>query len=215
MTGRNTIAIVGNGDIGYEVSRAVDAADFVVRFNDCRSFDGHGGRTDAIAVCNTGRPGKTMLAAESWQHHPAVVAASEIWSVRDPGKFAALRPDLAVSHPELDDFCDDYTEDFAAFAATSGKRHVIIDQAIHEATDAALRPFDPGRYVVPSSGLIVIAHLLAARPADDIVIAGFGHVGWDGHPFAAERLLVESYIAAGWLKRLEDGVQASQGMEGR
>jgi hypothetical protein len=55
--------------------------------------------------------------------------------------------------------------------------------------------------VVPSSGLIVIAEVMTSRPDDDIVLAGFGHVGWDGHPFAAERKLVDAYVEAGRLRR--------------
>ena len=129
------------------------------------------------------------------------MAATEIWSVRDPRKFAALRAPLALSHPELDDFCDDYTDEFEAFAAETGKRHVIIDRAIHDAVDAALQLYQPGPYVVPSSGLIVIAEIMASHPQDDIVLAGFGHVGWDGHPFAAEKRLVDAYVAAGRLRR--------------
>ena len=40
-------------------------------------------------------------------------------------------------------------------------------------------------------------------------LAGFGHVGWDGHPFAAERQLVDSYIVAGRLKRFAGKLPAS------
>ncbi|MGO8411525.1 Urease operon accessory protein, partial [Rhizobium ruizarguesonis] len=69
---------------------------------------------------------------------------------------------LAVSHPELDDFCDDYTADFSAFCADTGKRHVVIGKAVHEAFDASLSAFAPSPYVVPSSGMIVIADVAKA-----------------------------------------------------
>ena len=48
------IVIVGNGEIGDGLAEAIDAADLVMRFNDCRSVGPGGERTDIVAVCNTG-----------------------------------------------------------------------------------------------------------------------------------------------------------------
>ncbi|MBY3445062.1 glycosyltransferase family 29 protein [Rhizobium laguerreae] len=205
--------IVGNGEVGDGISGIIDAADFVIRFNDCRSYGTGGSRTDAVAVCNTGRPAKAMLGSREWRAHPGVVSAGEIWSVRDPEKFAAMRAPLAVSHPELDDFCDDYTAEFSAFCAGTGKTHVVIGKSIHDAVDAAISAFSPAPYVVPSSGMIVIAQVLNTYAEAEATLAGFGHVGWEWHPFSAERQLVDSYIAAGRLKRLggETLVSSSQG----
>jgi len=196
------IMIVGNGDVGEGGAEVIDAADFVIRFNECRSYGSGGTRTDAIAVCNTGRPAKAMLASESWRIHPATLEAAEIWSVRDPEKFAAMRAPLAVSHPELDDFCDDYTSQFNDFCVQAGKLHRVVDMKIHESIDQALSAFSPAPYVVPSSGMIVIGDVLDRFPDDDVTLAGFGHVGWEWHPFAAEKQLVDSYVVAGRLTRL-------------
>ncbi|MBY3194725.1 glycosyltransferase family 29 protein [Rhizobium laguerreae] len=205
--------IVGNGEVGDGISGIIDAADFVIRFNDCRSYGAGGSRTDAVAVCNTGRPAKAMLGSREWRAHPGVVSAGEIWSVRDPEKFAAMRAPLAVSHPELDDFCDDYTAEFSAFCADTGKTNVVISKSVHEAVDASLSAFSPAPYVVPSSGMIIIAEVLNTYAEAEATLAGFGHVGWEWHPFSAERQLVDSYIAAGRLKRLggETLVSSSQG----
>ncbi|TIX91717.1 Urease operon accessory protein [Rhizobium sp. P44RR-XXIV] len=205
--------IVGNGEIAAGAAAMIDAADKVIRFNDCRSIGAGGSRTDVVAVCNTGRPARAMLGSAEWRKSPAVASASEIWSVRDPVKFAALRGPLSLSHPELDDFCDDYTEQFTAFCQATGKRHVVIGQSIHEGVDLALAVHEPGSYVVPSSGMIVIAEALAHHPDDDIAITGFSHTGWDEHPFAAEKRLVDSYVSSGRLRRLADTnpISASQG----
>jgi hypothetical protein len=197
------IMIVGNGEIGEGAIGVIDAADFVIRFNDCRSYGVGGSRTDAVAVCNTGRPAKAMLGSQQWRAHPCVASAAEIWSVRDPEKFEALRAPLAVSHPELDDFCDDYTDAFGAFCAETGKTHLVIDKSVHEAVDAALSAFDPAPYVVPSSGMIVIAEVLSKFADAEVVLAGFGHAGWEWHPFGAERQLVDTYVAAGRITRLD------------
>ncbi|KQV83881.1 hypothetical protein [Rhizobium sp. Root1220] len=205
--------IVGNGGISEEAAAAVATADFVIRFNECRSYLSSPGRTDAVAVCNTGRPGKAMVASEQWRKHPAVREATAIWSVRDPEKFAALRGPLAVSHPELDDFCDDYTSQFNAFCVDVGKAHVVVDKLIHEGVDAALAAYHPESYVVPSSGMIIIAEVMNKFPDAHISLAGFGHAGWEWHPFAAERQLVDSYVATGRVTRFpaSASLSSSQG----
>lgn len=196
------IVIVGNGEIGKEGAAAIAAADFVIRFNECRSYAASPGRTDVVAVCNTGRPGKAMSGSDAWRNHRAVIEASEIWSVRDPEKFAAFKAPLAVSHPDLDDFCDDYTSQFNVFCEDAGKRHVVVQKSIHEAVEAELAAFNPAPYVVPSSGMIVIAETFRQFPDADILLSGFNHTGWEWHPFAAERQLVDSYVAAGRITRL-------------
>ncbi|UDF28414.1 UNVERIFIED_ORG: glycosyltransferase family 29 protein [Roseateles sp. XES5] len=199
------IAIVGNGPIRDGLADAIDSADIVVRFNLCRSAGAGGVRTDIIAVCNTGRPALEMLAGGRWKASETVRQASEIWCVRAPETFAALRAPLSLSHPDLDDFCDDYTSGFETFARVTGRRLCIIPAATHRALDVSLAAFDPVPYVVPSSGLITIAHVLdsIAMEGDTVAIAGFGHEGWEWHPFAAERRWVEAAIAAGRLERLD------------
>lgn len=197
---KREIMIVGNGEVPQGAAARIDAADLVIRFNDCRTYGPAGERTDVVAICNTGRPGKARLASAEWVEHPAVVQAGAIWSVRDPEKFESLRPVLAVSHPELDDFCDDYTAEFDALCRTLGKEHVVIGRAVHEALEEQLEA--PAPYVVPSSGMIVIAFALATYPDADVTLAGFGHEGWDGHPFDAERRLVERLVGEGRLRRL-------------
>jgi hypothetical protein len=205
MARARQIMIVGNGPVDDGVAALIDAADLVIRFNGSRNFGSAGRKTDIIAVCNTGRPGATMLADPDWRDSEAVRRTSEIWSVRDPDKFSELKSELAFSHPELDDFCDDYTGGFEAFATANGKQHRIISRDIHEALDAALIALGAESYVVPSSGMVVIQALLLDPTHADatIILAGFGHSGWDGHPFEAERRLVDRHIASGRVMRLQ------------
>lgn len=205
MAQARQIMIVGNGPVDAGAAPLIDGADLVIRFNGSRNFGSAGHKTDIIAVCNTGRPGAVMLADPEWRDSEAVRRTAAIWSVRDPDKFAELKPQLAISHPELDDFCDDYTDGFATFATANGKQHRIIHADVHTALDAALLALDAEPYVVPSSGMVVIQALLTdPRHAEDtIILAGFGHSGWDGHPFEAERRLVDRYIASGRVMRLQ------------
>lgn len=199
-----TIMIVGNGDIDPANAPIIDAADWVVRFNDCRSAGNGGTKTDVVAVCNTGRPAKAMTEDTVWRNRASVQAASEIWCVRDGVKYQAMRADILSRHPELDDFCEDFTAGYRAIAAETGKKLHIISSRVHESVDADLKRFEPGDYVVPSSGLIVISEILQnhVTAGDNVVLTGFGHVGWELHPFPAERQLVDSWIGQGKLRRL-------------
>lgn len=199
-----SIVIVGNGAVPEGLAGTIDAADLVIRFNGCRSAGPGGTKTDIVAVCNTGRPALEMLAGGRWKASATVRQAREIWCVRTAEMFAAMRAPLAVSHPDLDDFCDDYTAGFQAFASVTGRRLAIVPAEVHRRLDLSLAAFAPEPYVVPSSGLIVIAHVLEniAAAGDRVSIAGFGHEGWQWHPFAAERRWVEERIAAGRLDRL-------------
>lgn len=179
----------------------IDDCDLVIRFNDCRSLGRGGSRTDVVAVCNTGRPAHGMVRQRSWREMPAVASAAEIWCVRDSGKFAELKASLA---PDLDDFCDDYTAEFARFAAETGKIHKVIPRRHHDRIDIELKKIRSEDYIVPSSGLMAIAYVIeeAANPGDGVMLAGFDHQGWSGHPFDAERVLVERYIIDGRIRRL-------------
>jgi hypothetical protein len=212
VTLRRTIMIVGNGPVPDGAAAVIDAADLVIRFNDCRSCGAGGDKTDIVAVCNTGRPALAMLGGGVWKTNAAVRQAHAIWCVRDAGKFETLRPQLAVTQPDLDDLCDDYTDGFRAFAKATGRNFHTVPASTHERVDAGLRQFDAGVYVVPSSGLIAIVEMLEhwQRPGDRVVLAGFGHAGWEWHPFAAEKKLVEDYICQGSLERLDPSIAYSQ-----
>jgi hypothetical protein len=198
------IVIVGNGSFSRDEAAAIDNGDLVVRFNGCRSVGEGGVRTDIVAVCNTGRPAAAMIGHAAWRNSPALKSAAEIWCVRDAPKFAELKPVFAIQYPELDDFCDDYTEEFASFAANSGKSFSVIPRRFHDLLDLELRGLMAGAYVVPSSGLVAIAYVIGqvAAPGDQVWISGFSHQGWDGHPFDAERGFVDRLIMQGRLRRL-------------
>lgn len=196
--------VVGNGDISASMADAIDGSDCVIRFNFCQSYQAVEGRTDVVAVCNTGRPARAMLAERDWRESPPVRDCEALWMVRDPERFSDMRPALAKSHPELDDFCDDYTEAFEDFALSHGKSCDIIAASVHDAADAALSAFDPAPYIAPSSGLMVIMQLMTDEKfsGDHVSIAGFNHEGWDGHPFAAEARLIDSLVSSGRIRRL-------------
>lgn len=200
---RHDIMIVGNGDIGEKGRVAAARADFVIRFNECRSYAASTCCTNVVVICNTGRAGKRMAGADEWRKLPAVRDTVEIWSARDPALFREMRQTLAQTHPELHDFCDDYTELFDRFCKASGKQHVVIDRTIHALADEAIAALSPPSYVVPSTGLIAIVETFRRFPSADIALTGFSHTGWTGHPFSVEKQIVNHYVAAGSLTRYD------------
>lgn len=198
-----SIVIIGNGEPAKDVGSVIDGADIVIRFNACRTHGAAGRKTDIVAVCNTGRPAREMIEG-GWRHLEPVQAAEAIWCVRHPAAMAGRRDAILARRPDLGDFFDDRTEAFAELATSRGQSCAVLPASVHERLDAALG-FTAAAYVVPSSGLFVIEHVLGeiADPADSVAIVGFGHQGWDGHPFAAEREIVERHAGAGRLRRLD------------
>ena len=200
-----SIAIVGNGSFAPSDASAIDKCDVVIRFNDCPSVGGGGLRTDVIAVCNTGRPAKAMIRQRSWREHPAILQASALWCVRDGARFAELEPLLTSQCPVLDDFCEDFTAEFASFAAETEKAFTAIPRLYHDRLDRELQALTSESYIVPSSGLMAITYVIGevAAAEDMVMLAGFSHQGWNGHPFDAERELIESYVSRGKLRKLQ------------
>jgi hypothetical protein len=92
-------------------------------------------RTDVVAVCNTGRPAWRCSGRGEWPSIRPCARRGYLERSR-PGKIRCPAAPLAVSHPELDDFCDDYTEVNSMPSAQCGKAHVVVDKLIHERVDA-------------------------------------------------------------------------------
>ncbi|KRB51344.1 hypothetical protein ASE04_11225 [Rhizobium sp. Root708] len=196
------IIIVGNGRVDRRFASTIDAADLVVRLDDCRSQGVAGTRTDIVAVRNFGQPARSVLESRKWQSQPAVQQATEIWGLNDPKKFNAIRPLVAVLHPELRDFCDDHSGEFDRLCAATSKVFRVVDERLHDWVDDALRFYGPGPYLVPSSEIILVAAVLDRFSGANVTIVGLEHSGPPYHPFAAERRLVDEYVAVGKLRRL-------------
>ncbi|EKJ94407.1 urease operon 23 kDa accessory protein [Bradyrhizobium lupini HPC(L)] len=159
------ITIVGNGELPPGAALLIDRSDIVVRFNDCRSLGLGGTRTDVVAVCNTGRPGREMTEGSEWRESHGVRQAAAIWSVRDPAKFAEMEPGIRAAWPELTDFCADYTGEFAAIARAGGKSHVVISRGVHERLDTALEAISPHHTSAPAPGSLPLPMFLKMSAA--------------------------------------------------
>ncbi|RIY02851.1 hypothetical protein D3218_04845 [Aureimonas flava] len=186
------IAIVGNapelGDRGEEI----DAADWVVRFNNAAGFgEAAGRRVTHLALVNHGGQMREWLEDPGFLDRPAIRAA---------GTFLfpfARKP--ASDRPETEDGRD-WTEEAEARLAPLGVPVALLPATVQREALALVRT-PGGRPAAPSTGFLVALHLLrrfggTAR----IDVYGFGFGGWDGHDWSRERRWFEAMAAGGLLR---------------
>ncbi len=94
----------------------------------------------------------------------------------------AMRAALAETHPIS---TISATTIRPASRASRGLRHAstgFIAAETHDRLERDLARFGPSPYVAPSSGLVVISDIVSsfAAAGDDVVLAGFGHIGCSG-----------------------------------
>lgn len=194
MPGRapRTIALVGNGDVDAALSDAIDAHDLVVRFNAARHCGVAGKRTDILVVNNIGEAGRAVTD----DIRPAAFESlGEIWFAHGKRLFGAKRADYSADLIAL--FRGVPHRRFPSFSSSRAKR--------------ALRAFGlkPGK--TASKGAIFLHLALTKWPDAKISIYGFGHQGWDGHDWAAERAWVNSLVNDGRVRRSSLGGSQKMG----
>ena len=61
-TQKRRFIVVGNADLPRDLSREIDSADYVLRFNQPRLLDGwSGSKTSCLMMCNSGKPMQEKL----------------------------------------------------------------------------------------------------------------------------------------------------------
>ncbi|GGE22793.1 hypothetical protein GCM10011390_47750 [Aureimonas endophytica] len=186
------VAIVGNAPGAALPAPAIDAADWVVRFNNAPGFDGRAGRrVTHLALVNHGGQMREWLADPGFRDRPAVRAAERF-----------LFPFGRKSEPVEAQGEDgrDWTKAALAMLAPLGRPVDLLPPAIPAEAGRLLAM--PERPVpVPSTGFLVTLYLLRSLPAATrIEVFGFGFSGWDGHSWTAERRWFEAMAAANRLR---------------
>lgn len=180
-----SIAVVGNGPVSARQGRKIDRFSFVVRFNRFKNYGVSGLKTDAIVVAPTGRPGR--LNAEN--HCDPIDQKPQIWISKPAGIIAGQNRE-AMLNGEDDGSRRDWTEEIRSNHARD--RLVIhFGAEIYHGATARLRALGATNFVEPSTGLLTILYLQKHFSAP-IVLFGFTHEGWRGHPWEAERRLIDS-----------------------
>ncbi len=185
------IAIVGNAPELGDCGAAIDAADWVVRFNNAAGFGTRAGRrVTHLALVNHGGQMREWLDDPGFLDRPAVRAAETFCFL-----FPASRPRPA---PERGRARLDRRGGGAAPPARPARHALPV--AVHREA-AALIHTPGGPTPPPSTGFLVSLHLLRRYGGMvEIDVHGFGFAGWDGHDWARERRWFEAMAAGGLLR---------------
>jgi hypothetical protein len=161
--------------------------------NECAHIhENTGARTDILAITNSGSPPVAMLANPSTTFVSAFESATHVLLPRNRW-FSLAKRIKAGRRPTRAHFIDHSTM-ISNYARSRGKSVTMIgvrDNMIIERNLAAMQN-EP--FIMPSTGAIVASYFVRrAKPSDRVVLAGFSHSGWSGHPWFAERRLFEIF----------------------
>lgn len=186
------IFLVGNGPTG-DLSQQIDAADLVIRMNKVPTMGKTTGtKTDILVLVNTGTPGEELLSRRGVRANPAFKIANEIRLPVCPMRAAKRRED----HPERRHLMTEWSH-MTKETHFRGKTITTVPG------DLVSRLEDKLNSPVPSTGMIMAEQLVQTRqPGDVIYLCGFAHSGWDGHPWEAEKALIDSYVEQGFIIRV-------------
>ncbi len=219
---RKRLVIVASAPLQRDFSRFIDSADCVVRFNNCKNYGRQAGtRTDILYLNNTGDPDvqrtlrfflKPRTPAQLEAELPYRSSARAFYFVRPPAHyFQALMQDrldqgVQLAGQELPRHS--HGRDIAAEVAVSlrlpADRTHRLSAQFHDSVIGKLEEFGIGDALFPSTGMLGVEHILSCEDfaGYDIVALGFGFSGWEGHPWEAERQLMQRYAREGRLSLL-------------
>jgi hypothetical protein len=184
---KESIAVVGNGSVSKLQGRKIDRFSFVVRFNRFQNYGISGLKTDAVVFVPTGDSGR--LNASLQNHCGAIDRASQFWISKSPEIIAEQNKE-PIPDGEDDGFRRDWTKEIRANHVRE-RPMLCFDTSIYYDAMIRLRNSGAKNFLEPSTGLLTILYL---RKHFDlpIVLFGFTHEGWYGHPWEAERKLISS-----------------------
>lgn len=193
------IGVVGNGPIDPGLHETIDGHDLIVRFNSCQNYGHTGRRTDILVLVNTGPAAKLLAQNKASIHEEALSSAKRIWLAKEPNLIAAQR----LKYPEDAELWEDCSEELIHNKLRS-KPWQFVSSKIYDSTMHELKKYGANDRHDPSTGILAIFniyHTLMTRfPPCVLTLFGFTHEGWTGHPWDAERTLIDAY--GNWIKRV-------------
>jgi hypothetical protein len=210
------LLIVGNGDIERDLTDDVERAAIVVRFNLCRNYGKNTGKkADLLCVVNWGWSGKKFAAERKLQELECINSIKQL--IFPLSKRILDLPDglvcrlirLAHAHPSL--FRDllrlgEFGNEIILNNHIADRDIVYVHSAIRRQLYRKLRTKrNLSGIVAPSTGMIIIEYFLNSTAWSEYEksICGFSHEGWWGHPWEAEKALIDEYRHAGILRVLD------------
>lgn len=203
---RKTLVIIGNADLPRDFSSEIDAADFVLRFNQPRLLNGWSGtRTDCLMMCNSGKPMQQKLTDPSFRSSIFFQKAKQIVLVYHPTIMEKYfkKPNLisrCFSGRKLD-WTADGVEIFGRLGKdVTIKSYQFYIDACHELDISG----NQLRETFPSTGYLGIWDCLKKFDFNewDICLCGFTWEGWKRHNWTREESWVRSKIESGMCRLL-------------
>ncbi|PYE86388.1 glycosyltransferase family 29 protein [Phyllobacterium leguminum] len=198
------LIIVGNGDLSRDLSAEIDAAQFVLRFNEPKAGMS-GTRTDLLMMINSSKQMQKWLQESDFVHSPFFVAAREIMLVHHPliiRKYC-VQPNVLS---RLKGRRTDWTWAAINILGSAGKEiRIMPPQDYIDGCRELGIPEDKMHEVFPSTGFLGIRYILKnfSKNDWDIKLCGFGWEGWKRHAWADERRWVSGKIEEGLLSILD------------
>jgi len=203
---KKTLVIVGNAPLPRDLSAEVDAADFVVRFNEPKQSIGMSGtRTDLLMLAATSKPMQQRLRDPGFIQTPTFQAAKEVMLAYHPSIIRKYHPRPNILS-RLKGRRADWTEQTIEVIGCAGKEIRIMPPQFYLAGCRELGIAEENmRKIFPSTGFFGIWHMLGKCPEEswEAKICGFTWEGWKRHNWADERNLVEQKVKSGRISLLQ------------
>jgi len=196
------LVVVGSAPLQIDYSALVDSADIVVRFNDCKNIGGASGyKTDILFVNNTGAPARRYIAERPFAQKSCCQSAT-IWFLRDSGIHHRHLEDMRSYFPNYpaSEF-DDLTDEIIKANQLQERQTFRASEAFNADFFKKLSSLTTTPFITPSTGILGLEHVMENPVFANykIHVIGFGFEGWKGHPWSAEKKLINRYVLDGRL----------------
>ena len=213
---RKKLYIVGNGPIAGDMSATIDAADFVVRFNEPKTAIGvSGSKTDILFLCNAGKPMQRRLADPNFLTSAIMKDAKEVILAYHPLIISRYFPKPNILS-RAKGRREDWTLATILALGNVGKTNIVLQADFYyEGCRTLGLPEDKLGKVFPSTGFFGIYYILNRFPAAewDISVCGFSWTGWKKHAWGDERKWIEEKVQQGLLHVINELSGDDRGQE--
>ncbi|WP_121994825.1 glycosyltransferase family 29 protein [Brucella intermedia] len=203
---KKTLIIVGNAPLPRDLSAEVDAADFVVRFNEPKQSIGMSGtRTDLLMLATSSKPMQRRLRDPGFVQTPTFKAAKEVMLAYHPSIIRKYHPRPNFLS-RLKGRRSDWTMQTIEVVGSAGKEIRIMPPQFYLAGCKELGVTEENiSKVFPSTGFFGIWYMLEKCPQEswDVKICGFTWEGWKRHTWGDERSWVEQKVKSGRISLIQ------------
>ncbi|KAB2672583.1 hypothetical protein F9K77_04425 [Ochrobactrum sp. LMG 5442] len=203
---KKTLIIVGNAPLPRDLSAEVDAADFVVRFNEPKQSIGMSGtRTDLLMLATSSKPMQRRLRDPGFVQTPTFKAAKEVMLAYHPSIIRKYHPRPNFLS-RLKGRRGDWTMQTVEVVGSAGKEIRIMPPQFYLAGCKELGVTEENiSKVFPSTGFFGIWYMLEKCPQEswDVKICGFTWEGWKRHTWGDERSWVEQKVKSGRISLIQ------------